>query len=158
MAGRIRPTEKSNDIRNQTNDLLACSMVPQPTMLLHALIKMKVKQKFLKHNMFLSFRARSEVPKDVVMKSSIFWDISSSACYLLHVGFSFGLFFGPQDGGDVSPKHQLAFNRLHGTISQKTEVFFLFYLLQNLITKAAYFKNIHQVVLLLSCVCHVVIT
>jgi hypothetical protein len=34
-AGRIRSTEKSNDlIRNRSCDLLACSIVPQPTMLL----------------------------------------------------------------------------------------------------------------------------
>jgi hypothetical protein len=95
-------------------------MVPQPTMLLHAPIKMKVKQKLFKRNKFLSFYVRSEVPTDVVTKNSIFWDISSSACYLLHVSFSLGLFFGPQDGGDVSPKQQLAFNGLHGVISQKT--------------------------------------
>jgi hypothetical protein len=34
-AGRIRSTEKSNDlIRNRTRDLLACSIAPQPTTLL----------------------------------------------------------------------------------------------------------------------------
>jgi hypothetical protein len=44
-----------------------------------------------------------------VMKSSIFWDITPcslskvnrSACYLLHVGFLFGLFFDPEDGGNM---------------------------------------------------------
>jgi hypothetical protein len=38
VAGRIRSTEKSNDlIGNQTHDLLACNRVPQPTALLHPL-------------------------------------------------------------------------------------------------------------------------
>jgi hypothetical protein len=36
VAGRIRPIEKSSDlIRNQTRDLLTCSIVPQPTTLQH---------------------------------------------------------------------------------------------------------------------------
>jgi hypothetical protein len=36
-AGRIKSIEESNDlIRNQTCDLLACSIVPQPTMIPHA--------------------------------------------------------------------------------------------------------------------------
>jgi hypothetical protein len=34
VAGRIRSIEKSNDLfGNQTHDLLACSIVPQPTTL-----------------------------------------------------------------------------------------------------------------------------
>jgi hypothetical protein len=33
VAGMIRPIEKSSDlVRNRTFDLLACSVVPQPTM------------------------------------------------------------------------------------------------------------------------------
>jgi hypothetical protein len=37
VAGRSRSIEKSNDlIGNQTCDLPACSIVPQPTALLHA--------------------------------------------------------------------------------------------------------------------------
>jgi hypothetical protein len=36
VAGRIRTTEKSNDIGNRNRDLLACSTVSQPTMLLCA--------------------------------------------------------------------------------------------------------------------------
>jgi hypothetical protein len=36
-----------------------------------------------------------EVLTAVVMKSSV------SACYLLHAGFMFGLFFDPEDGGDM---------------------------------------------------------
>jgi hypothetical protein len=36
VVGRIRLIEKSSDlIRNLTHDLLTCSIVPQPTMLLH---------------------------------------------------------------------------------------------------------------------------
>jgi hypothetical protein len=73
-----------------------------------------------------------EVLTAVVMKSTIFWDItqcsplkvnrfrrnmsrlssgsknkpskisvSSAACYLLHAGFLLGLFFEPEDGGDI---------------------------------------------------------
>jgi hypothetical protein len=34
-----------------------------------------------------------------------------------------GLFFDPEDGGDVSPKRKLTFNGLHGVISQKIELF-----------------------------------
>jgi hypothetical protein len=44
------------------------------------------------------------------------------ACYRLHAGFLLGLFFDPEDGGDVSPKQQLTYNALHDVISQKTEV------------------------------------
>jgi hypothetical protein len=37
-AGRIRSIKKSNDlIGNRIHDLLACSIVPQPTMLPHAM-------------------------------------------------------------------------------------------------------------------------
>jgi hypothetical protein len=36
-----------------------------------------------------------------------------------HDGFLIGLFFDPEDGGDVLPKCQLTFNGLHGVISQK---------------------------------------
>jgi hypothetical protein len=36
-----------------------------------------------------------------------------------HAVFVFGLFFDPDDGGDVSPKRQLNFNVLHGVIYQK---------------------------------------
>jgi hypothetical protein len=37
----------------------------------------------------------------MVMKGSIFWDITGSACYLLHTDFLLGLFFNPEDGGDM---------------------------------------------------------
>jgi hypothetical protein len=62
----------------------------------------------------------SEILTAVVMKNSIFWDITprsllkstdvseehvasilSSACYLLRAGFLRGLFFDPEDGGDM---------------------------------------------------------
>jgi hypothetical protein len=36
----------------------------------------------------------------VVMKSSIFWDITH--CYLLHDGFLLGLFFDSEDRGEIS--------------------------------------------------------
>jgi hypothetical protein len=59
----------------------------------------------------------TEVLTAVVMKSSIFWDITpcsplkvnrcfrrtsrASACYLPHVGFLLGVFFNPEDGGNM---------------------------------------------------------
>jgi hypothetical protein len=53
------------------------------------------------------------------MKSIIFWQ---ATCF--NAGFLPGLFFDPEDAGDyVPPKHQLTFNRLHGVISQKIELF-----------------------------------
>jgi hypothetical protein len=36
VAGRIRSNEKSNDIGHLTCELLACSIVPQPTEVPHA--------------------------------------------------------------------------------------------------------------------------
>jgi hypothetical protein len=37
-----------------------------------------------------------------------------------------GLFFNPEDGGDIFfPKQRLAFNGLHSVISQKTELFII---------------------------------
>jgi hypothetical protein len=36
VAGKIKSVEKFKNIRNQTHDLPACSVVPQPTMSLHA--------------------------------------------------------------------------------------------------------------------------
>jgi hypothetical protein len=81
-------------------------------------------------------------------KSSFFWDITpcsplkvnwcfggtchlylhgqrkaSSACYLVHAGFVLGLFFNPEAGGDMFLWNWLTFNRLHGVISQKIELF-----------------------------------
>jgi hypothetical protein len=38
-------------------------------------------------------------------------------CFLL------GLFFDPEDGGDMFPKRRLTFNGLHGVISQKIVLF-----------------------------------
>jgi hypothetical protein len=43
----------------------------------------------------------------VVMKSSFFWDVTPcnplkfSACYVLRAVFLHGLFFEPEDGGDI---------------------------------------------------------
>jgi hypothetical protein len=52
---------------------------------------------------------RFEVPTTLVVKISIFWDITprsllkvnqyfGGTCYLLHVGFLSGLFVNPEDG------------------------------------------------------------
>jgi hypothetical protein len=39
----------------------------------------------------------------IYLKSSVFWDITpcGSACYLLFASFLLGLFFDPEDGGDI---------------------------------------------------------
>jgi hypothetical protein len=38
----------------------------------------------------------------------------------LHADILLGLFFDPEDGGNVHLNHQLTFNAIHGFISQKT--------------------------------------
>jgi hypothetical protein len=43
--------------------------------------------------------------------------------YPLRAGFFLGLFFDPEDGGDVPPKRRFTFNRLHNVVSQKIELF-----------------------------------
>jgi hypothetical protein len=82
-----------------------------------------------------------EVVTPVVIKCSIFWDITpcssfkvnrcigetcrihlqgqvlSSTCYLLHAGFLLGSFFDHEWTRHVSPKHRWTFNVLHGIIS-----------------------------------------
>jgi hypothetical protein len=52
-------------------------------------------------------------------------EIASSACYLLRAAFLLGLFFGPEDGGDMFLRKVLwlIFDGLHGVISQKPELF-----------------------------------
>jgi hypothetical protein len=40
------------------------------------------------------------IQSTVFINSSIFWDIMQ-ASYLFHTGFLFGLFFNPEDGGDM---------------------------------------------------------
>jgi hypothetical protein len=40
----------------------------------------------------------------------------------MYPGFLLGLFLDPEDGGDIPPKRRLAFNGLHGVISQKTKL------------------------------------
>jgi hypothetical protein len=40
-----------------------------------------------------------------------------------HSCFLLGLFFNPEDGCDVSPRHRLTYSGLHGVIYQKTELF-----------------------------------
>jgi hypothetical protein len=59
------------------------------------------------------------------MKSCICRDITPSsplkvACF--YSGFLLGLFFNPEDGGDVFPKHRLTFSGLH-VISQQIVLF-----------------------------------
>jgi hypothetical protein len=57
-------------------------------------------------------------------QSSSFWDIMpcspmSSACYLLHAGFLFSLFFETEDvGKHFLPKRRLTFNGRHGVAFQ----------------------------------------
>jgi hypothetical protein len=41
----------------------------------------------------------------------------------LLAGLLLSLFFGPEDGGDIPPKHRLTFDGPHGVISQKIELF-----------------------------------
>jgi hypothetical protein len=66
-------------------------------------------------------KRESEVLTAVVMKSTLFWDIT--LCYF-QTGFLLGLFFDPEDGGDMFlPKRRLIFNGLHGVISQKIVLF-----------------------------------
>jgi hypothetical protein len=40
-----------------------------------------------------------------------------------HAGFLLGLFFDPEDGGDMFLQNVLTFNGLHGVIFQKIELF-----------------------------------
>jgi hypothetical protein len=40
-----------------------------------------------------------------------------------HAGFLLGLFFDPEDGGDVTPKRRLTLNGLHDVIPQKIVLF-----------------------------------
>jgi hypothetical protein len=90
----------------------------------------------------------SEVPSPVVMKSSIFWNITpygpssqltfrgnishpssrlksepnkQPACCLFH-GFSLGLLFNPKNAGYMCLRNVGRLYRAHGVISQKTEL------------------------------------
>jgi hypothetical protein len=45
----------------------------------------------------------------------------SKLCF--HADILPGLFFDPEDGGNVPLKHWLTFNRIHGVIYQKTVLF-----------------------------------
>jgi hypothetical protein len=57
VAGRIRSIGKSSDlIRNGTHDLLACSIVPQPTMLLLAPLVLHSSLVIYEVVVFISFR------------------------------------------------------------------------------------------------------
>jgi hypothetical protein len=88
--------------------------------------------------------------QSVILKSTVFWDITScgplkvnqhcgiksppssgsknkpgrvllSTCF--HPGFLLGLFFDPEDGGDMFLPNVGCFNGLHGVISQKIVLF-----------------------------------
>jgi hypothetical protein len=47
---------------------------------------------------YLTF-VRFEVLTAVVIKGFMFWDIKP--CFLIHAGFSLGLFYDPEDGSDI---------------------------------------------------------
>jgi hypothetical protein len=68
----------------------------------------------------LLFSVQSEIPARRLLCLSRF-----------HVGFLLGVFFDPEDGGNVPPKCRLTFNGLHGVISEKIStlkiLFFLNY-------------------------------
>jgi hypothetical protein len=72
-----------------------------------------------------------EVLREVVIKNSVFWDITTcsqkrSACYLVHAVFFVHLFFDPEDEGEkrhVPSKRRLTFNGLLGVITKKIESF-----------------------------------
>jgi hypothetical protein len=42
-----------------------------------------------------------EVLPEVVMRSTIFWDIKALIAICFHAGFLLGLFFDSEDGGDM---------------------------------------------------------
>jgi hypothetical protein len=86
--------------------------------------------RFIEYCKFIGF----EVFTAVIMKSSVLWDImpcsplkakqetsvEQVASKTLPTGFLLGLFFTPQDGGDMF-LCQLTFSGLHGIIFQKIE-------------------------------------
>jgi hypothetical protein len=55
----------------------------------------------------MNYNVRLEILTTVILKSSVFWDITlcsplkEYACCLLHAGFLRGLFFDPEDGDYV---------------------------------------------------------
>jgi hypothetical protein len=68
----------------------------------------------------------------------------------IHAGFLLGLFFDPEDGGNISPKRQLTFNRLHSVISQKTVLFMLLFLLLHKLKTYPYF-TLHYFLMYSNC-------
>jgi hypothetical protein len=53
-----------------------------------------------------------------------FQQVDCSDCYPLHASFLFGLFFDPEDVGDMCFQNTgLTFNRLHGFISNNIKIF-----------------------------------
>jgi hypothetical protein len=74
---------------------------------------------------FYPIDRRYECETDTCLKSSVFWDITT--CSPLKVngrtGFFIGVFFDPEDGGNVFFEKWLTYSGLHGIISQKVELF-----------------------------------
>jgi hypothetical protein len=50
-----------------------------------------------------------------------------------HAGFLLGLFFDPEDEGDVPPKRPLTYSGLHGDISQKIIILFILIIFSHLL-------------------------
>jgi hypothetical protein len=46
-----------------------------------------------------------EVLTAVVMKSTIFWEVGAELAICFHAGFLLGLFFHPENVGDMSPRN-----------------------------------------------------
>jgi hypothetical protein len=63
----------------------------------------------------MAFTLPSGIEQHVVRRKSF-------ACYLLHASFLLGLYFYPEDGGDMFLLNKI-FNGLHGVITQKIEFF-----------------------------------
>jgi hypothetical protein len=69
-------------------------------------------------NSFISWVAKPSIQLKINRQ------MSCSGCCLRRGGFSFGLFFDSEDGGDAFLRNILTFNRLHNIISQETQTFF----------------------------------
>jgi hypothetical protein len=59
-------------------------------------------------------------------------------------GFSLGLVLDLEDGGGIPPKHRLTCNELHGVISQKIEIFFMYTLFNCSERNTVYLKSVEK--------------